>query len=99
MTKLAYINDQQIITDAAQMLIEKHLNWSGSKEGKPSKDLDHVLGDMLIAHREARFTVEEWREMDELERSEARLEVFPLYEQALELADRKWEAAMTLLGF
>ena len=99
MTKLTYTNDQQFINDAAQMLIEKHLSWSGSNENTPSNDLGNVRGEMLMAHREARFTVEEWRAMDEVERSEARLEVFPLYEQALELADRKWNAAMTLLGF
>lgn len=97
-TELTYINDQQFVNDAATMLIESHLRWSNSTDNLPSWDHDNVRGDMLLAHREAHYTKEEWRAMDELRRAEARLEVLPLYDEAALLADRKWMAAMTLLG-
>jgi hypothetical protein len=99
MTKLAYTNDQQIINDAAQMLIENHLHWSGSNEGMPSNDLGNVSGVMLDAYRRANIAVEEWKSMDEEMKRDFLAKVELLYTKAAQLADRKWEAAMTLLGF
>lgn len=98
MKNLTYVNDQQLIEDAAHLLIETHLSWTGSGEGLPSDDRARIDCEMIKAFRKARFTSEEWKNMDEVERGEFRLGILPLYEQAAALADRKWLAAMTLLG-
>ena len=98
MKKLTYTNDQQIISDAAQMLLEAHLHWSSSEDGMPSKDLDGVRGMVMSAYLEANFTEEEWEAMSSEERATERVEPYHLFKQAAQLADRKWQAAMTLLG-
>ena len=98
MTKLTYTNDQQIINDAAQMLIENHLHWSGSNEGMPSKDLNNVQGQVIYAYLEVSVTDEEWNDMDKVDQMLLREQANAFFKQAAQLADRKWEAAMTLLG-
>ena len=98
MTKLAYINDQQIINDTAQLLIKNHLAWSGSHEKMPSRDNDNVRDQMVYAYLSAHFTTEEWNEMSESEQKLQEEMAHALFKQAAQLADRKWEAAMTLLG-
>lgn len=98
MTKLTYITDDQIINDAAQMLIEEHLRWSGSNEGTPSKDHSMIRGKFVDAYLHAHFTTEEWLEMTENEQTFQEEMASSLFKQAANIADRKWEAAMTLLG-
>lgn len=101
MTKLTYINDQQIINDAAQMLIESHLRWSGSTEGKPSKDLDSVYGSVYSALMESEAYAM-WDEFSEDEkettRCSNRIRAKVLFAEAAQIADSKWQAAMMLLG-
>lgn len=98
MTKLAYIDNQQIVADAAQMLLESHLQWSGSQKDMPSRDIDYVQGQVINAFLEARFTVEEWNALSKEEQMLENAEACYAFKQAARLADRKWEAAMTLLG-
>ena len=95
---LAYENDQQIINDAAQMLLEAHLILSGSNEGMPSKDLANIHRQTARAFIEADFTEEEWEALSEEEQMFKNAKANLLFAKAAQLADRKWEAAMTLLG-
>lgn len=99
MTKLTYTNDQQIINDAAQMLITAHLRWSGSTENMPSKDLDSVHGSIYSALMESEAM---WDEFSEDEKETTRcsniIRTKVLFAEAAQIADRKWQAAMTLLG-
>lgn len=98
MTKLTYINDEQLINDAAQMLIEKHLAWSGSDEGMPSTDLGRV-GNMIVdVYLKANYPIKEWLNSSEEEKDLAEENANAIYRQAKQLADKKWEAAMRLLG-
>lgn len=96
---MKYINDQQIINDAAQMLLEKHMDWSGSHESMPSRDLGNVRGFLVEAYLEARFTPKEWNEASDELRAGVDAHLNGLYGKAKEIADAKWSAAMTLLGF
>ena len=95
---MKYINDEQIINDAAQMLIQKHLAWSGSDTECPSRDLDNVRGLVFQAYLKANFTPEEWNEKSEESKNLANAKVSVIYREARQLADRKWQAAMLLLG-
>lgn len=95
---LDYINDQQIIRDAAQMLIETHLQWSGSGKEVPSRDLDNIYGGIRLAYRKANATAEEWLAMSDADRDSVIAHASLLFEKAALMADRKWLAAMTLLG-
>ena len=96
---ITYTDNQQIIEDAAQMLIENHLQWSGSQKGKPSRDIDNVQGQVFTAYAESKLTYDEWDELDEHDQQLFRDHADLLFEKAAHLADRKWEAFMTLLGF
>lgn len=98
MTKLTYTNDQQIINDAAQMLVESHLRWTDSGRTMPSEDRDCVRSQMLDAYLEAHFDIEEWLGMTDVERTFHKEIAASLFKQAARIADRKWQAAMTLLG-
>lgn len=96
---MKYINDEQIINEAAQMLIEKHMDWSGSHMSMPSRDNGGVHGYIVNAYLEANYTAAEWADASDDERRFAEEQATVLYRQAKRLADKKWEAAMTLLGF
>lgn len=98
MTELTYISDDQLIADAAQALLESHLRWSGSNEGMPSADRDYVQGAVIMAYRKATVSTEEWRGMSEEQQTFVNARANLLFVKAATLADRKWEAAMTLLG-
>lgn len=102
MAKLAYANDQQIIDDAAQMLIEDHLRWSGSDRGLPSKDRAHVRGYIYSILMENDASRDSWNDLSEEDKEDARAfnsdMAKLLFKEAAEIADRKWLAAMTLLG-
>lgn len=98
MTKLTYTNDQQIINDAAQMLIEAHLRWTNSGTEMPSKDLDYVRGSLSEAYLDAKFESGEWLTMSDAERDFQKAIAACLFKKAAQIADRKWQAAMTLLG-
>lgn len=98
MTKITYTNDQQLINDAAQMLLEEHLKWSGSNEGMPSRDRSHVEVLVLDAYLEGNYAIEEWEKMSIEEWGCVVAKVDLLHEKAKQLADKKWEAAMTILG-
>lgn len=94
MTKLQYTNDQQIINDAAQLIIKGHLNMSRSDEEMPSRDFDNIAGLVIRAYLAANNT----EDASESEQQLLAAEAHHLAKQAKHLADRKWEAAMTLLG-
>ena len=98
MKKLTYTDDQQLINDAAQMLIEAHLRRTRSTMGSPREDIDNVRNRLLDARIDAVFTLAEWNEMGEAERLSFIDKCELLFEIAATLADRKWQAAMTLLG-
>lgn len=98
MKKLTYTNDEQIINDAAQMLIERHLNWSNSLDSKPSANTVDVYGMMTGAILDAKYTYDEWCALAKSEQAHQECEIRAMFEKAAKLADRKWEAAMVLLG-
>ena len=98
MEKLTYKNDEQLINDAVRMLIKKHLAWGGSDESMPSRDLDNVRGSFFYARVMADFTVDEWdTALSDEEREEYENKVDRQFDKAAAEADRKWEAAKTLL--
>lgn len=97
MTNLTYTDDNQFVSDAAKMLIKAHLDWSGSGEEMPSRDKGCVRGLMFSAYFAANFTAEEFNAMSDEEKAFESAIVSRLYKDACIAADRKWEAAMTLL--
>lgn len=102
MKELTYTSDEQIVADAAKKLLESHLCWSGCFGTLPSRDIDGVRGELIFAYRKATIPFAMLGSMSADQRDEnweeighhARL----LFEKAAFLADRKWIAAMTLLG-
>ncbi len=96
---MKYINDQQIINDAAQMLLEKHMDWSGSHESMPSRDLGNVRGFMVEAYLDANFTPESWNNASSEMKASVDEHLHGLCNAAKWKADEKWQAAMALLGF
>ena len=98
MTELTYTNDEQIINDAAALMIKNHLSWSGSDKGIPSTDLGHVANMITDAYLAANYTIHEWMNASEEEQYIAEDNASVLYRKAMQLADKKWEAAMLLLG-
>lgn len=108
MTKLTYTNDQQLVNDAAQMLIMTHLDYSGSYKSLPGKRSGLVsleVYDACSAHLEIaqeELSGKSYREFTESTRAildDAAKEMSAeIVEKAATLADRKWEAVMTLLG-
>lgn len=98
MEKLTYTTEEQIINDAAQMLIKSQLRWSNSLDSMPSSDSSHVYGMMMDAILESKYTPEEWHALTKSEQVHQECEVRDMFEKAAKLADRKWEAAMVLLG-
>ena len=96
--KLTYKNDQQLVNDAARLIIENHLHWSNSNESSPSKGQENVRGQVFEAYRKAQYSIEEWSAMSDARKELEAILAGDLFEQAAQLADRKWEAAMTLLG-
>lgn len=99
MTKLAYINDQQFVSDAAQALIKSHLSWSSSDRDMPSKDLSNVCSMMIDTYLEANYTIEQWQAFTEEQRANAVSVIRDcMFAEAKKIADAKWAAAMTLLG-
>jgi len=97
MMKLTYTDDEQIVADAAKMLIKAHLDWSGSDETMPSRDRGCVQGMMFSAYFEAKFTDDEFNAMSDEEKAFESAIIGGLYKEARIAADKKWEAAMTLL--
>lgn len=98
MEKLTYTTEEQIINDAAQMLIKSHLKWSNSLAFMPSFRLSNVYSMMMDAILESKYTQEEWLALTESEQAQQEHEVREMAEKAAKIADRKWEAAMVLLG-
>ena len=96
--KLTYVNDQQVIADAAKMLIENHLHWSGSNESLPSNSRSGVECELFSAYVEANLFDFEWDDLGVEDKRLYRDRASLLFEKAAQLADRKWQAAMTLLG-
>ena len=99
MTNLTYTSEQQLINDAAQMLLINHLHWSNSNEGMPSDDRDGVMCEVKEAYLSYTFpNIEEWEALSSLEQRIEIDEAVCIFRQAAILADRKWEAAMLLIG-
>ena len=93
--RLTCTDDQQIIADAAQKLIEAHLRWGNSNESEPSKGQENVRGEIYSAIIKRTGEADGWAGLDT---GLAWQMAERLFEQAAQLADRKWAAAMTLLG-
>ena len=99
MEKLTYTTEEQIINDAAQMLIEKHLQWSNSLDSMPHDDPDRRVYDMMVeAILDSEYTKGEWQALTKSEKAYQENEIREMFDKAAQLADRKWEAAMVLLG-
>ena len=47
MMKLTYTDDKQFVAEAAKLMIEAHLDWSGSRDEMPSRDRGCVQGCLL----------------------------------------------------
>nr|DAF33255.1 MAG TPA: hypothetical protein [Caudoviricetes sp.] len=97
MEKLTYKNEEQLINDAVRMLIKNHLAWSGSQEGRPGIDLGNVRGSFFEARATADFTEDKWNAFTDEARDEYTNKVNSQFDKAAAEADRKWEAAKTLL--
>ena len=99
MKKLTFSTYQQIINDAAQMLIEKRLQWSNSLDSMPQGEPYYIVyGMMKDAILGSKYTKEEWQALTDTEQAHQENEIRELFNKAEQLADRKCEAAMTLLG-
>lgn len=102
MSRLNYTNDQQIIEDAARLLIEAHLYWRGSGNGMPSKDNNFVQGNIYCALMDHFVDRAIWDELTEDERESTRSYYGEMAEQlfnvAADEADRKWFEALLVLG-
>lgn len=98
MKKLVYTNDEQFKNDIVCNLLEGHLGWSGSLRHMPSEDLEGVRGAAVFNYIESKFTDEFWFNMDEESKQAERDKATAIFNEAAEIADKKWEAAMTLLG-
>lgn len=103
MTELTYTNDQQIINDAAQMILAEHLDWSGTLRRKPSEIHSIVRRRIFDAYAESVIDNNEFWGLEDEARKEMRNafdeKADELYAEAQEIADKKWEAAKVLLGF
>lgn len=103
MNELTYTNDQQIINDAAQMILAEHLDWSGTLRRKPSEVHSIVLNRIFDAYAESIIDPDEFDELDHDTRKEMYISFDSksreLYAEAQAIADMKWEAAKVLLGF
>lgn len=79
MEKLTYTTEEQIINDAAQMLIKSHLKWSNSLNFMPSSRLSNVYSMMMDAILESKYTPEEWRALTESESMPTGISKSPAY--------------------
>lgn len=97
---LRFETEKQFIEDMASALIKNHLGWSGSDEGMPSKSDDgQVSGPAWAAYSRSCF---DGRAVKDVTEDEAKFvyetEFTPMVKEAGRVADKKWLAAMTLLG-
>lgn len=99
MQKLTYTSDKQIINDAAKMLLKVHLEWSNSLDSMPHDKSSRVDGAMTNAIFSAKYTPEEWQALPEYEKVKQERKIQEMFGKAVEIADRKWKAAMAVLGF
>lgn len=99
MEELKYINDDQIVEDAAKIALERHLQYSNSLDDKPSETPSiNVRAGIILAYTRATYTQEERCELTDARKNEIAAWSVSLADKALKLADKKWEAARTLLG-
>lgn len=98
MSKYEYTTDAKLVEDMAKAIIQTHIHWSNSDEGRPSEYTHGCEGRYQDAYIEANMG--ECDEEDFQERYEDiyKTSFFPLLEEAKKLADEKWGAAMLLLG-
>lgn len=103
MNELTYTNDQQIINDAAQMILAEHLDWSGTLRRKPSEIHSIVRNRIFDAYAESIIDPDEFWELENDAKKEMHksfeAKAIELYAEAQAIADKKWEAAKVLLGF
>ena len=93
---MQYINEDQFINEVARMLIESHLDWSGSRITSPSRDKDGVWNEFESVYinyaaeghdGDVTAFIDDWK-----------AEAEDLFREAATRADDKWAAAMVLLG-
>ena len=97
MKNLKFDSPKQLINDAVKMLIENHLAWSGSDKEMPSRDLGNVRGEFIDAWLDGCYTVDKWDLLSEDEHMARFAYWNDRFNEAAAEADRKWEAAKTLL--
>lgn len=89
---------EQIINDAVKKLIKNHLEWSGSYNEIPSRDIVNVRGEFIGARLEEHYTVDEWEAMSDAEREKFLVKWNRIFDRFVaEEADRKWEAVKVIL--
>lgn len=99
MTELTYTNDQQIINDAAQMLITAHFVRISGAEHTMSRYLESIHDSIYSALMESEAMWDDFSDDEkETTRCSNRIRAKVLFAEAARIADRKWQAAMTLLG-
>lgn len=97
MKNLKFASPKQLTNDAVKMLIEEHLEWSGSDKEMPSRDLGNVRGNFINACLEGCYTVDEWDLMNEDEHEKCLAYFNRKFDDAAAEADRKWEAVKVML--
>lgn len=96
---MEYINDEQIINDAAKYALERHLQYSNSLDDKPSENwVGEVESQVLSAYVKATVTWKKYDELSEEKKAEIQEWAVHIALEATDIADRKLEAAVTLLG-
>lgn len=96
---MEYINDEQIVNDAAKYALERHIQYSNSLDDKPSDNwLPSVECEVLSAYIKATITWKKYEELSEEKKAEIQEWAVHIALEATDIADMKWEAAKTLLG-
>lgn len=99
MEELRYINDEQIVEDAAKLALNRHLQYSNSLDDNPSEMQNrNVRADIITAYINAIYTPEERCNLTDVRKNEIAAWTAFIADKALKLADKKWEAARMLLG-
>lgn len=88
MTNLTYINDEQFISDAAKLILEKHLNSANSirrlMEDSASEVEEVIISAYVDAHEADKY---------------AHRDGYELFHEARSIARVKFGAVKDLLGF
>lgn len=95
---MKYENDTQILEDATKLMLECHMADYDSDRRRPSNEENRstVMTKVLYALIDA---VEDWDSLGEKEKGELSGKAKCITDMAAAEANKKWLAAMMLLGF